>query len=419
MKIVDIIIDRCIEQSFEDIESIVFTPREHDISISAAGHDDYILDQCLLCNCDTSGGTPDLSRNISDIGFKETYDRFGGVQRTGSRKLMRAYFKRCTECGGRVLDLDGGVVEDTNDDDILLNGTNNTIEFNDEDTDKNSELSIGDCTVSVPPEEEKVALNGQSVPLDIPCVPRNEENLDTVIVPDENESLQQVVKLRRTTLEKVQRHQAGSLLRQINSDISTRTSLLAQHTPGRLPRFFTHIMRKRKSQFFRNNKDSERRGSRLSLHKIFQFSSPGASNKSSGDLSSSSKNGTPKMPKSTPTSPGVYQGRRRFTFSKIKVDKEVFDSRRLSMPITDNRDCVSAGPSSPVREHASSSFASKSLKDFNDLHITDNDHEDGELEFTGRMGKRNSTHKRYSSHYKGLGSSKKHSRSLIDLLFRK
>lgn len=444
MKIVDIIIDRCIEQSFENIEKVVITPREHVISISGTGHDEYILDHCLLCSCGDSSADEDgnddklgLSGRIKNIGFKETFDRFGGVLRTGSRRLMRKYFKRCSVCGGRVLDLDGDLQEDESEACSYDNPSTLPLVDIEEDFHVNKQTDLKTlerCVKDEPP--PSMPINDFASPTDLTILQCEEEQQNSVghDTPPENFILEQhptrsppqkipevkvdtdslssesdsipsdyPVSPRWNTLERVPKHQAGSLLRHMNSDISTRTSQMAQYTPGRLPRFFSYIMRRRKGAHHLN-KDTERRGSRMSLHKFFNLKSADAS------VTSGSKNLLPHTPDlSAVPSPGSYHGRRRFTFSKHKFDKEEYDKRRLSMPIAAVRNCVS-GPSSPDRELPPPSvLTSKSLKSLSDLDMED-----------GRQLKTNSTHKRYSSHYKsGLNSSKKHSRSLVDLLFRK
>lgn len=424
MKIVDIIIDHTIEQSFQNIDNVVITPRKHDISISGTGQDAYILDHCLLCSCEDSVVNGDshlsLSTSMENIGLQETFDRFGGVMKTGSRRLMRKYFKRCSVCGGRLLNLDGEEVDELEDEEVsYMNSTEKKDGINSE--------TLKQCVIGTEPSPVKSSRDfvektekedcqsdssndnspdepetpeqrrTRSPPQDIPEVRINPEDGP---LQSDSFSSESPVTLTWNTLEKMPKNQAGSLLRHMNSDITKKTSQLALNTPGRLPRFFSHIMKRRKGSH-RLNKDTERRGSRINLQKFFSMKS--------FELSSMGvKNLTPlNTPDLSASSPSGYHGRRRFTFSKHRIEKEELDRRRLSMPITTGRDCVS-GPNSPTREHSSSFLSSKSLKNLDDI--------DGEND---RQIKSNSTHKRYSSHYKGGLASTKKSRSLVDLLFRR
>ena len=104
---------------------------------------------------------------------------------------------------------------------------------------------------------------------------------------------------------------AGVFLKQNRIEITSRTSQLAQNTPGRLPRFFNQLLRRRKNALSVNidHEHHERKRStpRLNLHKLFNLHS--SSNKSNVNSNLSPHDGVSK--KSSRNKSIEYEKRRR------------------------------------------------------------------------------------------------------------
>ena len=229
--------------------------------------DHLVLEESLLCACHRK--ERNTRGNLENV-FEESYNRLGVIQRNGSRKLANETFRRCSLCGGRCL-----TISDNNNSN---NNENTTVEMPSEKmfqigevvneitenhSDITNELHLNLQSQSSTEEDEDT----KSPPIHIePATPEHEKpaNRKNVTFPSDSP--------RYSTLEKARKFPAGVLLNQDTNNISRKTNQLADNTPGFLPRFFSHILRRRKSYINLINNSLEEESPRRILQKFFHFS---------------------------------------------------------------------------------------------------------------------------------------------------
>lgn len=228
--------------------------------------DHLVLEESLLCACHRK--ERNTKGNIENV-FEESYNRVGVIQRNGSRKLANETFRRCSLCGGRCLTISNN--NNSNYENITMEMPSEKMfqigevanEIAENHSDITNELHLNLQSQSSTEEDE----DKKSPPIHIePATPEHEKpaNRKNVTFPSESP--------RYSTLEKARKFPAGVLLNQDTNNISRKTNQLADNTPGFLPRFFSHILRRQKSYINLINNGFEGESPRRILHKFFHFS---------------------------------------------------------------------------------------------------------------------------------------------------
>eukprot|EP00794_Sanderia_malayensis_P007687 gene7687-8524_t len=204
---IDIILDSLIESCDEEISIGDDGP----VNARPNSKLDCVIEKSLLCRC--GNGCSDDSEfaiNEAMLGIRDVKDRFGSVQKTASRRLLKRHIPRCKTCGGRSWKSDA--------------------EFS----------TPGDCGRKLLFAER--AENSRTPPMSIKdAMPGEQKDFNVV-----------------------------SLLNESPRTLETHLNELAENTPGKLPRFFQNILR---WKFARIPRDVKRRW-RKSLHDIFSSTAP-------------------------------------------------------------------------------------------------------------------------------------------------
>ncbi|XP_057300144.1 probable serine/threonine-protein kinase pats1 [Hydractinia symbiolongicarpus] len=391
VKIIDIIIDRYEERELKSSVENISTKSTENYSLS----DDCIIESSLLCTCKMTGRPK--SRTFSeDLGlrFNTVYDRFGEVRRTSSRRLMRKYVERCSMCGGRnmtYIELKRNSAMPCGDNNLKETSMNRTHSLpsmvqNDgdnieQDARENLSAQFMDAEYSIVDDNGNAqdifahnikTQNQEPQPLEH-CVRnvaklenREDRKIEDVKRSNDDDSMEKwvtntsenTVTKRSERLPNIQVHDrdiiseisntysstyssleksikfpAAVFLKQDREDISSKTSQLAQSTPGRLPRFFHHLLRRRKSRLTLTklddagyNSTTEKRSVRLSLQKLFHISP-----------NSSTINGNRLSPNDAVV--GL-----RMTSTRSRNEKNDYEIRRRSMPVSMRHHSSSSAP---------------------------------------------------------------------------